>query len=236
MPWPSLTWMKRLGRCRSGDQPSGGRAIAIGADVTDADAVDRLSHGHQMELGFSADPRRQCRSNACQNLLFKMSEDDWEQSSRAPEGRIPHDSVGTAIPYDQRSMGSHHQPTSVAALGNRGQANYSAAKGRPARFHQALALELGNMAETRETVRLKAPPIGSVAKHGSFLYGCKDKARRIPQEKGIPRRIELKMLLCCRDYSSLPTITDLSGLRCLQEPTSAYGHKGGLGFTRAYNT
>jgi hypothetical protein len=40
--------------------------------------------------------------------------------------------------------------------------------------------------------RLKAPPIGSVANMGLFYYGRKDRARRIPQEKGIPRRIELR--------------------------------------------
>jgi hypothetical protein len=56
-------------------------------------------------------------------------------------------------------------------------------------------------------VRLKASLIGSVANMGLFYYGRKDRARRIPPERGIPRRIELRqnintivLLLQSNDY------------------------------------
>ena len=69
---------------------------------------------------------------------------------------------------------------------------------------------------TMARVRLKAPPIGSVANIALFYYGSKDRAMQIPQEKGIPRKIELRQeKTLCR---SLPKNHDSMTYTILRVP------------------
>jgi 3-oxoacyl-[acyl-carrier protein] reductase len=121
---------------------AGGRAEAIEADVTDGDAVDELfasvaaRHGRIDVLVNNAGITRD-------DLLFKMEEADWDAVID-----VNLKSVFLCCRAAQRSMVEARQGAIVnlssrSALGNRGQANYSAAKAGIRGLTSTLALELG---------------------------------------------------------------------------------------------
>jgi 3-oxoacyl-[acyl-carrier protein] reductase len=130
---------------------AGGRAIGVGVDVADgqqaAEAVERVA----AELG----PPAILVNNAGvtrDNLLFKMTDDDWDtvlgvhlrgafQMSRAVQKHM----------VDQR-WGRIVNLSSTSALGNRGQANYAAAKAGMQGFTRTLAIELGQFGITVNAV------------------------------------------------------------------------------------
>ncbi|WP_114908100.1 3-oxoacyl-ACP reductase FabG [Ornithinimicrobium murale] len=130
---------------------AGGRAIAVGVDVADAEAVQAGVDRVAEELG----PPVVLVNNAGvlrDNLLFKMSEDDWDTvmnvhlrgaflMSRACQAHMTKEGFGRII-----SM------SSSSAKGNRGQANYSAAKAGLQGFTKAIALELGKFGVTANAV------------------------------------------------------------------------------------
>ena len=118
------------------------QAIGIKCDVADAASVDAAVAQVVDELGGlhilvnNAGVTRD-------NLLFKMSEDDWDivmnvhlrgsfLMSRAAQKHMVAQKYGKIVNL-----------SSVSALGNRGQANYSAAKMGLQGFTRTLALELG---------------------------------------------------------------------------------------------
>jgi 3-oxoacyl-[acyl-carrier protein] reductase len=125
----------------------GGRALAVGADVGDAEqaqaAVDRVA----AELG----PPVVLINNAGvtrDNLLFKMSDDDWDLvmhvhlrgsflMSRAAQKHMTEAKWGRIVNL-----------SSTSALGNRGQANYSTAKAGLQGLTKTLAIELGKFGVT----------------------------------------------------------------------------------------
>jgi len=130
---------------------AGGRAVAIGADVSDptavASAIDRIV----AELG----PPAVLVNNAGvlrDNLLFKMSDGDWDTvmgvhlrgaflCSRACQKYMVEQKWGRIV-----SM------SSTSALGNRGQANYAAAKAGLQGFTKTLAIELGPFGITANAI------------------------------------------------------------------------------------
>ncbi|MGW0324711.1 3-oxoacyl-ACP reductase FabG [Nocardia sp. NPDC003183] len=126
---------------------SGGRAIAIGADVSDEAAVDVAIERVVAELGAPT----VLVNNAGvirDNLLFRMSADDWDTvmnvhlrgsflMSRAAQKYMTAAGFGRIVNL-----------SSTSALGNRGQANYSAAKAGLQGFTKTLALELGKFGVT----------------------------------------------------------------------------------------
>ena len=130
---------------------AGGKALAVGADVSDADQVEAAVDKVAAELG----PPAVLVNNAGvlrDNLLFKMTEDDWDTvlgvhlrgaflMSRACQKHM----------VDQR-FGRIVNLSSSSALGNRGQANYSAAKAGLQGFTKTLAIELGQFGITANAV------------------------------------------------------------------------------------
>jgi 3-oxoacyl-[acyl-carrier protein] reductase len=132
-------------------QAAGGRALAVGADVSDADAVQNAVVRIASELG----PPTVLVNNAGitrDNLLFKMTEFDWDQvmgvhlrgsflMSRATQGFMVESGWGRIINL-----------SSTSALGARGQANYSTAKAGLQGFTKALAKELGRFGVTVNSV------------------------------------------------------------------------------------
>lgn len=112
----------------------GGRALAVGADVSDPDqvsaAVDRISTelGAPTVLVNNAGVTRD-------NLLFKMTLDDWGSvvNVHLPGSFLMTKAVQKYM-VDAR-FGRIVNISSTSALGNRGQSNYST-EGRPAGLHQ----------------------------------------------------------------------------------------------------
>ncbi len=128
-------------------EAAGGSAIAIGADVADEAAVEVAVARVAEELG----PPLVLVNNAGiirDNLLFKMSAGDWDAvlnvhlrgaflMSRAVQGHMTRAGWGRIVNL-----------SSTSALGNRGQANYSAAKAGLQGFTKTLAIELGRFGVT----------------------------------------------------------------------------------------
>ncbi|GIH78068.1 3-oxoacyl-ACP reductase FabG [Planobispora longispora] len=125
----------------------GGRALAVGADVSDeravADAVARVADelGAPTVLVNNAGIIRD-------NLLFKMSAGDWDAVMGVHlRGAFLMSRAVQAFMTEAR-WGRIVNLSSTSALGNRGQANYSAAKAGLQGFTKTLALELGKFGVT----------------------------------------------------------------------------------------
>ncbi|HXH80247.1 3-oxoacyl-ACP reductase FabG [Nocardioides sp.] len=121
---------------------AGATAIGIGCDVSDSAAaesaiqqvVDGLGGIHILvnNAGITRD-----------NLLFKMSEDDWDLVM-AVHLKGPFNMTKAAQKhFVEQRYGKILNLSSVSALGNRGQANYSAAKMGIQGFTRTLGIELG---------------------------------------------------------------------------------------------
>jgi 3-oxoacyl-[acyl-carrier protein] reductase len=130
---------------------AGGRALAVGADVSDADQVQAGVDKIASELGGPA----VLVNNAGvirDNMLFKMTLDDWDTvlgihlrgsflMSKACQKHMVDNKWGRIVNL-----------SSSSALGNRGQSNYSAAKAGLQGFTKTLAIELGQFGITANAV------------------------------------------------------------------------------------
>ncbi len=117
-------------------------AIGIGCNVSDAASAATAIERVVSELGGlhilinNAGITRD-------NLLFKMSEDDWDSVMNVHlKGAFLMSRAAQTIFVPQK-YGKILNLSSVSALGNRGQANYSAAKMGLQGFTRTLGLELG---------------------------------------------------------------------------------------------
>jgi 3-oxoacyl-[acyl-carrier protein] reductase len=130
---------------------AGGRAFAAGADVSDTAQVGAAVESIAAELGRPA----VLVNNAGvirDNMLFKMTDDDWDTvmgvhlrgsflMTRACQKYMVDAGWGRVINL-----------SSSSALGNRGQANYSAAKAGLQGFTKTLAIELGKFGITANAI------------------------------------------------------------------------------------
>ena len=120
----------------------GGTAIGIGADVSIAAEVEASVDRTVTELGGL----HILVNNAGiirDNLLFKMTEDDWDAvMSVHLRGAFLTSRAAQRHMVEQR-WGKIVNISSTSALGNRGQANYAAAKAGMQGFTRTLAIELG---------------------------------------------------------------------------------------------
>jgi 3-oxoacyl-[acyl-carrier protein] reductase len=130
---------------------AGGRAMAVGADVSQADQVEAAVGKVAGELG----PPAILVNNAGvirDNLLFKMTEDDWDTVLGVHlRGAFLMSRAAQKHMVDQR-YGRIVNLSSSSALGNRGQVNYSAAKAGMQGFTKTLAIELGQFGITANAV------------------------------------------------------------------------------------
>jgi 3-oxoacyl-[acyl-carrier protein] reductase len=130
---------------------AGGRAVAVGADVSQSDQVTAGVDKVVAELG----PPAVLVNNAGilrDNLLFKMSEDDWDMVLGVHlKGAFLMTKACQKHMVDQK-FGRIINLSSSSALGNRGQANYSAAKSGMQGFTKTLAKELGKFGITANSV------------------------------------------------------------------------------------
>ncbi|TDE29104.1 3-oxoacyl-ACP reductase FabG [Actinomadura sp. 6K520] len=132
-------------------EKNGGKALAVGVDVADSARVSAAVARVAAELG----PPVVLVNNAGvtrDNLLFKMSDDDWDTvmavhlrgsflMSRAAQEHMTKAGWGRIVNL-----------SSVSALGNRGQVNYSAAKAGLQGFTKTLAIELGRFGVTANAI------------------------------------------------------------------------------------
>ena len=118
------------------------KAVGIGCDVGDAASVDAAVGRVLAELGGL----HVLVNNAGitrDNLLFKMTEDDWDSVMNVHlKGAFLMSRAAQKTFVDQQ-YGKILNLSSVSANGNRGQANYAAAKAGVQGFTRTLALELG---------------------------------------------------------------------------------------------
>ena len=130
---------------------AGGRALAIGANVADeaevGAAVDRIAEefGAPTVLVNNAGIIRD-------NMLHKMSVDDWDAVMNVHlRGAFL---MSRALqPYMREAeWGRIVNLSSTSALGNRGQANYSAAKAGMQGLTKTLAIELGRFNVTANAI------------------------------------------------------------------------------------
>ena len=130
---------------------AGGRALAVGADVSDADQVQAAVDKVAAELG----PPAVLINNAGvirDNMLFRMTLDDWETVLGVHlRGSFLMSKACQKYMVDQR-FGRIVNLSSSSALGNRGQVNYSAAKAGLQGFTKTLAIELGQFGITANAV------------------------------------------------------------------------------------
>ncbi len=132
-------------------ETAGGQALAVGADVSKTDQVEAAVGRVASELGAPT----VLVNNAGllrDNLLFKMSDDDWDTvlnvhlkgsflMTRAAQKYMVEAKYGRIV-----------NTSSSSALGNRGQANYSAAKAGIQGLTKTLAKELGPFGITANAV------------------------------------------------------------------------------------
>ena len=130
---------------------AGGRALAVGADVSDSDQVQAAVDKIATDLG----PPAVLINNAGvlrDNLLFKMTDGDWDTVlSIHLRGSFLMSKYCQKYMVDQK-FGRIVNLSSSSALGNRGQANYSAAKAGLQGFTKTLAIELGQFGITANAV------------------------------------------------------------------------------------
>jgi 3-oxoacyl-[acyl-carrier protein] reductase len=130
---------------------AGGRALAVGADVSDAASVERAVARVSEQLGA---PTILVNNAGIirDNLLFKMTEEDWDAvMSVHLRGAFL---MSRAVQEHQvkQGWGRIVNLSSTSALGNRGQANYAAAKAGMQGFTKTLALELGRYGVTANAI------------------------------------------------------------------------------------
>ena len=116
--------------------------LAIACDVTDRGQVDAMVERTVKEFG-RLDILVACAGITRDNLLFKMTDEDWDavidthlkgtfMCARAVQKHMVEQKYGKMVFL-----------SSTSALGNRGQANYSAAKAGLIGMARTLAIELG---------------------------------------------------------------------------------------------
>ncbi|MCG5453198.1 MULTISPECIES: 3-oxoacyl-ACP reductase FabG [Micromonospora] len=130
---------------------AGGRALGVGADVSDRDQVEAAVSRVAAELGAPT----VLVNNAGvlrDNLLFKMTNADWDTVMGVHlRGAFLVSQAAQKHMVDQK-WGRIVNLSSTSALGNRGQANYAAAKAGLQGFTKTLAIELGPFGVTVNAV------------------------------------------------------------------------------------
>ena len=130
---------------------AGTEALAIGCDVSDAGQVQSMVDQVVERFG-RLDILVNNAGITRDNLLHKMTEDDWDQVIGVHLRGAFLCSRAAQQPMVEQKYGRIISLSSTSALGNRGQANYSAAKAGLQGFTRTLAIELGPFGITANAV------------------------------------------------------------------------------------
>lgn len=185
----------------------GSEGLVLSCDVTNSgvvqDAVDKTA-SHFGRLDILVNNAGVLRDN----LIFKMSEEDWDTVMNVHLKGAFFCSRAAQKYMVQQGYGRIVSLSSVSALGNRGQANYSTAKAGLQGFTRTLAIELGKFGitvnavapgfidteMTRSTARRQGLDPDQVIAEG---------AKRIPVGRvGQPRDIANVICFLCSDEAS----------------------------------
>jgi 3-oxoacyl-[acyl-carrier protein] reductase len=132
-------------------ESAGGRALAVGANVCETEAVEAAVERVATELGAPTVLVNNAGVTR-DNMLFKMTEDDWDiVMSVHLRGAFLMTRAAQKYMIEAK-WGRIVNLSSVSALGNRGQANYSAAKAGLQGFTKTLAIELGKFGVTANAI------------------------------------------------------------------------------------
>ena len=133
-------------------EADGGRALALGADVTDGQAADQMLARLTDELG----PVLVLVNNAgmtADNLSMRLSDEDWSrvlEVNLTAAFRLTRDALG---PMMRRRFGRVINVSSVSGLrANPGQANYAASKAGLIGFTRTVAAEVARRGVTVNAV------------------------------------------------------------------------------------
>jgi 3-oxoacyl-[acyl-carrier protein] reductase len=183
------------------------KGLAIACDVTNRKQVEGMIEQTVHELG-RIDVLVTCAGIIRDNLLFKMTDDDWDAVIDTHlKGTFLCAQAAQKHMVEQK-YGKMVFLSSTSALGNRGQANYSAAKAGLQGMARTLAIELGafninvntvapGFVETRMT-RATADRMG--IDYQAFKLGA---ASQIPLRRvGQPEDIASVIAFLCSDESS----------------------------------
>ncbi|MBK1788261.1 3-oxoacyl-ACP reductase FabG [Prauserella cavernicola] len=129
----------------------GGTAIGVGLDVSDADQVESAVATVAEQLGAPTVLINNAGITR-DNLLFKMSETDWDSVLGVHLRGSFLMSKATQKYMTEQGWGRIVNLSSTSALGNRGQANYSTAKAGLQGFTKTLAIELGKFGVTANAI------------------------------------------------------------------------------------
>lgn len=132
-------------------ESAGGKALAVGADVSDEKSVAAAVEKVATELG---EPTVLINNAGItrDNLLFKMTVEDWDAVMNVHlRGAFLMTRAVQSYMVDAK-FGGIVNLSSTSALGNRGQVNYSAAKAGMQGFTKTLAIELGKFGVTANAI------------------------------------------------------------------------------------
>jgi len=182
---------------------TGGKAEAAGADVADKSQVEALVNG----IIKSYDRLDILINNAGitrDNLSLRISEEDWDVVIRVNLRGTWLPSQAVIRPMRKRKWGRIVNTSSVASLGNPGQANYSTTKAGVIGLTRTLALELAKSGITVNCVApgaIMTPMFDAVSEEMKAKY-----VERIPLGRfGDPNDVAEAHLFFCSDAASYIT-------------------------------
>ncbi|MCK5926879.1 MAG: 3-oxoacyl-ACP reductase FabG [Nocardioides sp.] len=132
-------------------EAAGGRSLAVRVDVSDEEAVQ---DGVEQIVAHLGEPTVLVNNAGIirDNLLFRMTVEEWDAVTNVHlRGSFLMARAAQKF-MTQAGWGRIVNLSSTSALGNRGQANYSAAKAGIQGFTKTLALELGKFGVTANAI------------------------------------------------------------------------------------
>lgn len=185
----------------------GGEAAGFGTDVIDCAAVESLMDAVTRQWG----PVAILVNNAGitrDNLVYKMEEDDWDAVIDTHLKGSFNCAKAAQRYMVEAKWGKIVNTSSTSALGNRGQANYSAAKAGLQGFTKTLAIELGpfninvnavapGFIDT-EMTRATAERIGLTAEQFKTAAASRIPVRRV----GVPNDVANVVAFLCSQEAS----------------------------------
>src|SRR5689334_3210339 len=185
----------------------GVRAIGLKADVTVAAEVDSMVDEIVLRLG-SLDILVNNAGIIRDNLIYKMTDEDWDSVAAVHLKGAFLCSRAAQREMVKRGWGRIVNLSSTSALGNRGQANYAAAKAGLQGMAKTLAIELGRYGITVNAVApgfIDTEMTRSVATRlrRELEEWQQEMATQIPVRRlGVPRDIANVIAFLCSDEAS----------------------------------